>query len=208
MLEPLERLIHTVFLPSLTDQGVPNQADRHLFALPTRLGGLGILNPVINSRFQFDASLNYLFIHQDESYSCETYYEQFELKKEIKCSNRIRVADEAEICKSKLVGQMVRAVELASEKGASSWLVALPIVEHGFLLHKSAFKDALCLRYGWQPSDLPSECVCGASFTVEHALSCPRGGFRHCVIMRFVICLLSCYLMYVWMWPLNLICYP
>ena len=69
-------------------------------------------------------------------------------------------------------------LELASEKGASSWLVALPIVEHGFLLHKSAFKDALWLRYGWQPSDLPSECVCGASFTVEHALSCPQGGFR------------------------------
>ena len=59
-----------------------------------------------------------------------------------------------------------------------SWLVALPIVEHGFLLHKSAFKDALCLRYGWQPADLPSECVCGAGFTVEHALSCSRGVFR------------------------------
>ena len=124
LLEPPERLIYTVFLPSLTGQGVPNQVDRDLFVLPTRLGGLGILNPVINSRFQFDASLkitaplSYLVIHQDESYSCETYYEQFELKKEIKCSNRIRVADEPEICKSKLVGQMVRAVELASEKGA------------------------------------------------------------------------------------------
>ena len=37
--------------------------------------------------------------------------------------------------------------------------------------------DALCLRYGWRPSRLPSHCICGSQFTVEHALSCSRGGF-------------------------------
>ena len=69
-----------------------------------------------------------------------------------------------------------RAMELASEKGASSWLTALPITEHGFTLHKGAFRDALCLRYNWQPTHLPKSCVCGHSFTVDHALSCPTGG--------------------------------
>ena len=43
-------------------------------------------------------------------------------------------------------------------------------------LHKSAFHDALALRYGWTPSKLPSKCDCDNSFTVEHALSCARGG--------------------------------
>ena len=37
---------------------------------------------------------------------------------------------------------------LGSEKGASSWLMTLPISEHGFALPKGSFRDALCLRYG------------------------------------------------------------
>ena len=53
----------------------------------------------------------------------------------------------------------------------------LPIREHGFALHKGAFRDALALRYGWIPKEIPVECTCGKSFTVEHALSCTRGGF-------------------------------
>ena len=70
-----------------------------------------------------------------------------------------------------------RSMSLAAEKGASTWLSTLPIEEHGFALHKGGFRDALCLRYGWQPTLLPSQCVCGKKFYVEHALTCPRGGF-------------------------------
>ena len=69
------------------------------------------------------------------------------------------------------------AVHLAQEKGASTWLSSLPIREHGHALHKGAFHDALALRYGWTPIGIPSECICGRNFTVEHALSCSRGGF-------------------------------
>ena len=36
---------------------------------------------------------------------------------------------------------------------------------------------ALALRYGWLPSNTPTSCACGKSFSVEHALSCPTGGF-------------------------------
>ena len=72
---------------------------------------------------------------------------------------------------------MQRAMTLSAEKGGSSWLCTLPIMEHGFALHKGAFRDALCLRYGWHPSNLPSYCSCGKRFTVEHALSCSHGGF-------------------------------
>ena len=38
-----------------------------------------------------------------------------------------------------------RAMLLAREKGASSWLIALPIDESEFALHKSASRDALSL---------------------------------------------------------------
>ena len=68
-------------------------------------------------------------------------------------------------------------MEYAKEKGASSWLNTLPILEHGFVLHKGAFRDALALRYGWKPKDMPKQCVFGRDNNVDHALSCSNGGF-------------------------------
>ena len=67
-----------------------------------------------------------------------------------------------------------RAAKLASEKGASSWLTALPLDRHGFRLHKGAFRDALNLRYNWALSRLPSTYVC-----VWQTLVC-----RTCTILR------------------------
>ena len=55
----------------------------------------------------------------------------------------------------------------------------LPIQEHGFTLHKGAFRDALCLLFDWQPHLLPSNCVCGNTFFVENALNCPCGQAIH-----------------------------
>ena len=42
---------------------------------------------------------------------------------------------------------------------------------------ESAFRDAICLCCGWQPPLLPSHCICGSIYTVEHAMNCPSGGF-------------------------------
>ena len=49
--------------------------------------------------------------------------------------------------------------------------------EHGFSLHKGAIRDAIALTYGWLPTNTPSNCSCGHSFTIQHALSCPKGGY-------------------------------
>ena len=45
------------------------------------------------------------------------------------------------------------------------------------LREEGAFRDALALRYGWQPNDLPAVCSCGKANSVQHALSCTKGGF-------------------------------
>ena len=68
-------------------------------------------------------------------------------------------------------------MELSHEKGVSAWLTVLPIDDHGFALHKSAFRDALSLRYGWSLQNPPSHCTCGHPFNIEHALTCKTGGF-------------------------------
>ena len=65
-------------------------------------------------------------------------------------------------------------MEPASEKGASNWLTTQ---EFGFGLLKGAFADSLALHYWSTPTRILISCVCGSHFTVEHVLSCPRGGF-------------------------------
>ena len=45
----------------------------------------------------------------------------------------------------------------------------------GFYLHKQDFQDALQLRYAWELARVPSHCVCGTSFNVDHAKICRHG---------------------------------
>ena len=87
-----------------------------------------------------------------------------------------------------------RAVELSDEKGASTWLTVLPIQQHGFILHKGAFHDALCLRYAWPIPQAPQSCACGNKFDVTHAMICPKGGFptiRHNEVRDLTVNLLT-----------------
>ena len=70
-----------------------------------------------------------------------------------------------------------RALGLATEKGLSMWLTSLPLKEMGFNLNKREFRDGLSPRYDWPIADIPSTCLCGEPFTIDHAMICVRGGF-------------------------------
>ena len=61
---------------------------------------------------------------------------------------------------SNLPLKLQRSILLAYEKGSSSWLIALPLVDQGYALHKGAFHDALCLCYGWQPHAIVTIPLC------------------------------------------------
>ena len=75
-------------------------------------------------------------------------------------------------------------MELTNEKGSLNWLTSLTLESHSFALHKGAFRDALCLRYGWLPDWLPTKCDCGDAFSTSVLLTAPRGLFQHYVIMK------------------------
>ena len=81
------------------------------------------------------------------------------LKKDVRDMNRTRHAQQACTVKDQLPDNLKRHAELASEKGASSWLSVLPIAEHGFYLHKGEFRDALRLRYNWQLNNIPRTAI-------------------------------------------------
>ena len=69
------------------------------------------------------------------------------------------------------------SVNQSRDKGASSWLNAVPLVDQGLVLNKQEFRDSLRLRYNMPLSDLLSKCVCGEKYSVCHAPSCKKGGF-------------------------------
>ena len=69
--------------------------------------------------------------------------------RKLKCELCKRASDSV---KQNLSNSLKRSMDLAQERGASTWLTTLPIQELGFTLHKSAFQDALALCYNWQTS--------------------------------------------------------
>ena len=164
-----------------------------------RLGGLQLSSPTTLHQ-EFEASkhltqpLTLLLSDQSRNFSFEVLLCQEEIRKAIRQERRSFAKSEADALLTELPEDLRYASLLAQEKGASSWLNTLPITEHGFALHKRAFRDAIALRYGWTPEEIPVECVCGKSFTVEHALSCQRGGFpmlRHNEVRDLTASLLS-----------------
>ena len=103
-------------------------------------------------------------------------------------------SDRATEIKSSLPSDLQQILSYAVETGASSWLTALAIEEHGFALHKGTFRDVLCLCYGWHTSGLLSTSVCSKDFTVDHAMNCPTGGYptiRQNELWNFTASLLS-----------------
>jgi len=95
---------------------------------PTRIGGMGIINPVKMCASEFSASnkltmpLQSLLLSQTEVYTSDIRSEQFSIKKEIyhlklsvMSSNKTRPLEGAS-------PYLKRSIDLASEKGASNWL--------------------------------------------------------------------------------------
>ena len=69
-------------------------------------------------------------------------------------------------------------IEMASEKGASNWLTALPLKRYGFTLTKSAFRDGLCISYNIEAKNTPLYCPCGEGLPYR-MLSTVRSGYTH-----------------------------
>ena len=147
-------------------------------ALPTSLGGLGIVYPskqttVLNQvSEEICAPLVAFILQQTQEYSSETKQEQITARNKARNARKQQEQVTADLLKNQLSTHLQRASAVSSEKGTSSWLSVLPIAEHGFALHKGAFRDAFCLQYGWHPPTSPTQCICGKHFTIEHALSC------------------------------------
>ena len=175
-------MCQTLFFPPLLGREIPGKVERDLFSLPVRLGGLGLFNPTVTAFRQHACSLHTssplvdLIVSQiHDASSC--FAIQIQLRSEVLATHRKELQEFAINIYDQLPSELQSSVELACERGASNWLSCLPLRSHGFSLHKSAFRDGLLLRYHWTPLACPTSCACGHDFTIDHCISCPKGGF-------------------------------
>ena len=199
LFQPLEDVIRNEFLPALIGRTLSDM-ERRMVSLPVRLGGLGISDPVSmadgeyqNSRKISNALVN-LIVNQVDSISDLDSEALFKLKKDVSKQKQQQFLNEATQIREQLSEQLKRALDLAQEKGASSWLTSIPVQKAGYTLNKEQFRDAVWLRYGWKLQNIPRHCACGKSSDIDHLLSCPKGGYsylRHNVLRDTLAGLLS-----------------
>lgn len=160
-----ERLLPTIFGCQLS----PDLQD--IFALPTRLRGMGIGN-VKEELAQEYASLRLLStpladlivqqridkLPKEEDLNSETR----ELKHERKNDH------------GRLQPSMKNALEIAAEKGALKWLTVLPLEDKRYVQHREAFRDAISMQCDLPLEDLPSRCPCKHTFSSVHAMKCKK----------------------------------
>ena len=161
---------------------------------------MGLINPATNSSEAFTASeritapLAALIISQGSSQFPDcTQVQKIKGENQRKQKREMTEARARNII-SHLNPQQQRLMELAMEKGSSSWLTVLPLKEHGFHLHKGEFRDAISLRYGWSLCHTPQQCSCGTTFSVDHAMTCHMGGLptiRHNEIRDLTVSLVT-----------------
>ena len=179
-LQPLEDSLHQRLLPAITGRDPAGDLERDILALPARHGGMGISKPPQVAILQHQSSMS-LTANLVRSLTSKldipegavpTQKSKAEIHKELRNKTQISASE----LHKRLPEKLQYARLLACEKGASSWLTTSPLAVHGFALPKGTFRDALCLRYGWPVVELPTTCVCGSAFEVDHALSCRFGG--------------------------------
>ena len=161
LLMPLEITIRYKFLPAITGQPAISDTERNLLALHVCLGGLGILDPVGLTAFQHESSQEVTkpltaLILRNTTCPANTRARQQRSKAEARKTRQRANKIAADNMLKELPKNLQMVMQVNCEKGASSWRSTLPISEHDFALHKGAFRDVICLRYGWRPPNLPS----------------------------------------------------
>ena len=183
-LEKLDQAVDTKFIPTLIDGNFCNEMERKLLSLPAKYGGMGIVifcdiaEDEYNNSRAVTASLIKLQLQQNTVYSVNREEIKM-LKTNIKLEKLRQNTKKLNVMRCPLSDEKLKLNDIHQEKGASIWLSTLPLRDEGYCLNKQEFWDLVKLRYGWPLSRLPTQCICGAQYNVQHAFSCKKG----CVII-------------------------
>lgn len=178
----LRNAIRENFTPYLLGHEITN-IEHDLFALPTRLGGLDIKDPVENTERSFTISKNC----NEKLITAIKSKQAFDLNDHLTTlSNVIKRGKqrkceidkfESERLLNQLPAHQKRPITRIVEGAASQWLTVIPTAADNFDLSPTQFRDALALRYGHSLDNMPVSCDgCGAEMNLSHALNCKKGG--------------------------------
>jgi len=184
LFQPLEDAIRSIFIPALLRRDV-NDLERDLLSLPARMGGMGICKPteecLIAHTNSVYVSAPLVRLIQRQEFEFDPGDLSAEIKKlraDVDVESETRYKAKLELIQQAAPPELKPSLKAALEKGASSWVTAIPSYDHGTVLHKGEFTDACYIRYGWTLLNLPTKCACGKSFDTQHALDCGLGGLR------------------------------
>ena len=184
IIKPLDDVIDNKFIPAITEGHTCSKMERDLFALPVRLGGMGIpifselsVKEYANSR-AVTQELRIKIQRQEKDLVVDRVRER-EIENLIRKTRDDYQKEQLTEIRTKMNKEQLRANDIAQMKGASAWLTALPLKDEGYQLNKREFFDAVALRYRWAIKRLPIMCVCGKNFNPDHANTCLKGGFIH-----------------------------
>ena len=182
-LAPIEEAIVSDFLPALLQESPAECAKlRQRLALPVRHAGLGIPIPTSTADKAHQSSVDGTQVLTESLCYAETDFDVTEYLTacmKSRAGARKQAEEDHErkltIQLAGLGAQVTRRALRSRETGA--WLTTMPNLLNGTELSAEEFRDSLRLRYGLTPRALPRMCdACGVPFTVEHAMSCKRGG--------------------------------
>ena len=139
--------------PSLLRREV-NDLERDLLSLPARMGGMGIMKPTddcliahTNSVY-VSAPLVRLVKRQEFEFEPSELLSQIKsLRNDVNKENETRSKEKLDLILENAPEDLKLALKACSEKGASSWVTAVPSYDHGTVLHKGEFTDSVCIRY-------------------------------------------------------------
>ncbi len=182
-LELVETALCKKFIPAQLQVSEPvDNVFCQLLSHGVKMGGIAIKNPVTSvphlHQCSMDASdILVKALHNGGGLNAKAHKAVAKVAGNAACKARLKVEEEnLEGLRSsggrkmaKLLGQMVKT---------GAWLSVIPNRFDGTELLREEFQDILPICYGLRPTGLPERCDgCREPFTVEHRLSCKKGGF-------------------------------
>ena len=144
VVECLEAKLRHSFIPSVSGKCSIRDVERDWLALPNRLGGMGIINPVQFSGNQYRASVAITrpfvecLLRGESELPYEVMVEQSDLIREQSSLRQEVLKTRAALVREAVPSDRQRLLDVACQRGASVWLSTLPIKELGFDLHKGS----------------------------------------------------------------------
>ena len=171
-IKPLDHLITNKFIATLLQAIITDQG-RVLSPLTVKLGGLEI--PILSG-------ISEMHCGHSKSISVplpSVIIMQGSQIPDSKFINDIRYSKKKEsdvLLKQKILiinnqntyAQAKKAIDDASQPGASFWLNAIPLEQYGFS-YKAEFRDAIMLRYRKELNGLPATCPCDQKYDTTYA---------------------------------------